>query len=42
MKTKHAVHMIALGVITNNEDIMPQFIFSHSLMLNTEAYIKYL
>lgn len=29
------------AVITSDGDVMLQFIFSHSLTINTEAYIKY-
>ena len=31
--------MMVFGVVTSNGDIMPTFIFPHSLRLNIEAYI---
>ena len=33
---------MVFGMVTSNGDIMPPFIFPHSLRLNTEAHIKYL
>ena len=39
---KHPVYTIVLAVVTSDGDVMPLFIFSHGLRLNTEEYIKYL
>ena len=40
MKTKRPVYIMVLGMVTSDSDIMPPFIFLHSLRLNTEDYIK--
>ena len=39
MKTKHPVY-IMFGVVINNGNIMPPFIFPHGLRPDIEAYIK--
>ena len=41
-KTKHPVHIMVFGVITGDGNIIPLFIFSYGLRLNTEAYIAWI
>ena len=33
---------MVFGVVIKNSNVMPPFIFPHSVRLNTEAYIKWL
>ena len=40
MKTKHPVYIMVFGLVTNDGDIMPLFIFPYSLRLNMETCIK--
>ena len=40
MKTKHPDYFMVFGVVTNNSDVMPRFIFQYGVRHNTGAYIK--
>ena len=40
MKTRQPVHTIVSVVVTNDGDIIPNFIFQHGLRFNIEAYVK--
>ena len=40
IKSKYPVDIRVFGVVTSDGDVMPLFIFSHSLTLNMEACIK--
>ena len=40
MKAKHPVHIVVFGMVPRNGDFMILLIFSLSLRLNTDAYIK--
>ena len=40
MKIKHPVYIIVFEVVTSDGDVMPSFIPSHGLILNSESYIK--
>ena len=41
-KAEQPVHIMVLGVITNDGRIVYSFIFPHRFRFNMEAYIKYL
>ena len=36
----HSAHIVVFRGFANNGDIMYQFLFSHALSFNTEAYSK--
>ena len=40
IKTKHSVHIMVFGVVTNDSDLMIPLFFPRGLRLNMEAYIK--
>ena len=40
MKTKQLGHIMVIGMVTNDADVMPGFIFTHGLRFNMEVYIK--
>ena len=42
MKTECPVHIMILGVVTTDNNVMPPLIFPHAHRPNIEAYIKYL
>ena len=41
MRTKHAIYNVVFVVVTNDNDVMPSFIFLHILRLNMETDMKY-
>ena len=34
MKTKHSVHIMVFGVVTNDDEVIPQFVFPHGPRLS--------
>ena len=40
MKTKHRAHIIVVGVVSGDDDLMPSFIFPYDFTLNIDTYIK--
>ena len=40
IKLKYLAHIVCFGVVTSDSDVMPPFIFPHSLWLNMEACVK--
>ena len=42
MKIKYLVHIIVIWVVTSDGDVIPPLMLTSDLILNIEAYIKYL
>ena len=40
MKTKYIVHIVVVGVIPGDVEVIPPFFFLDGFILNTETYIK--